>query len=87
MSKRVEEFVKSAKEIDEMAKAKMDAICKLKNEFDEISNKRAIQCEEFFDNCTEDEFNELLAKVDDCDKLMYLGMKMVKDSIAKDDKE
>lgn len=87
MSKRVEEFVKSAKEMDEMAKIKMDAICKLKNEFDEIAHKRANQCEEFFDNCTEDEFNELLAKVDDCDKLMYLGMKMVKDSITKDDEE
>lgn len=87
MSKRVEEFVKSAKEIDEMVKVKMDVICKLKNEVNEIASKRATQCKEFFDNCTEDEFNELLVKVDDCDKLMYLGMKMVKDSIVKEDKE
>lgn len=91
MSKRVEEFVKSAKEMDEMANVKMDAICKLKNEIDEIATKRAIQCEEFFGNCTEDEFNELLTKVDDCYKLMYLRMylrmKMVKDSIAKEDEE
>lgn len=48
MSKRVEEFVKRANEMDELAKVKMDAICKLKNEVDEITDRRANQCEEFF---------------------------------------
>ena len=47
MSKRVEEFVKRANEMDELAKVKMDAICKLKNEVDEITDRRANQCEEF----------------------------------------
>lgn len=75
MSKRVEEFVKSAKEMDEMAKVKMDAICKLKNEVDEIADKRAIQCAEFFKECTEDEYNELLTLVSKEDKLMYAGMR------------
>lgn len=75
MSKRVEEFVKSAKEMDEMAKVKMDAICKLKNEVDEIADKRAIQCAEFFKECTEDEYNELLTLVSEEDKIMYAGMR------------
>lgn len=87
MSKRVEEFVKRANEMDELAKVKMDAICKLKDEVDEITDRRANQCEEFFNNCTEDEFNELLVKADNRNKLMYLRMKIVKDLFDKFDKE
>lgn len=79
MSKKVEEFVKRAKEIDEMARVKIDTVNKLNNEVEELTIERAEQCEKFMQECTEEEFNELLLMVNDDDKLMYLGMKKLTD--------
>lgn len=46
-----------------------------------------ISVKSFFSNCTEDEFNELLVKADNHNKLMYLRMKIVKDLFDKFDIE
>ena len=86
MSKRVEEFVKNAKVIDEKAKLEIEAMEKHREELEKLTSARAEQCQIFMKECTEEEFNELLLIVNNDDKLMYLAMRKVTD-IFKDIKD
>lgn len=88
MSKRVEEFVKRANEMDELARTKIETIKSLLTELDDVTDKRAEQCKEFFSMCTDEEFNELLLAVDDEKKMMYIHMRVtVENSKCKEEKE
>ena len=77
MSKKVEEFVRRANEMDELARIKVETIKSLLTEFDDITDKRAEQCKEFFSTCTDEEFNELLLAVDDETKMMYIRIRVI----------
>lgn len=87
MSKRVEEFVKRANEMDELTRIKVEAIKGLLTELDDITDKRAEQCKDFFSTCTDEEFNELLLAVDDERKMMYIRMRVTVESSRHKEKE
>ena len=87
MSKKVEEFVKRANEMDELARIKVEAIKGLLTELDDITDKRAEQCKDFFSTCTDEEFNELLLAVDDERKMMYIRMRVTVESLRRKEKE
>ena len=87
MSKRVEEFVKRANEMDELARTKIETIKSLLTELDDVTDKRAEQCKEFFSICTDEEFNELLLAVDDEKKMMYIRMRVTVESSRHKEKE
>ena len=87
MSKRVEEFVKRANEMDELARTKIETIKSLLTEIDGITDKRAEQCKDFLSTCTDEEFNELLLAVDDERKMMYIRMRVIVESSRCKEKE
>ena len=87
MSKRVEEFVKRANEMDELARTKIETIKRLLTELDDVTDKRAEQCKDFFSICTDEEFNELLLAVDDEKKMMYIRMRVTVESSRRKEKE
>ena len=87
MSKRVEEFVKRANEMDELARTKIKAIKNLLTEVDDVTDKRTEQCKDFFSKCTDEEFNELLLAVDDETKMMYISMRVAVESLRRKEKE
>ena len=87
MSKKVEEFVKRANEMDELARIKVEAIKGLLTELDDITDKMAEQCKDFFSTCTDEEFNELLLAVDDEKKMMYIRMRVTVESSRHKEKE
>ena len=87
MSKRVEEFVKRANEMDELARIKIEAIKGLLTELDDVTDKRAEQCKDFLSTCTDEEFNELLLAVDDERKMMYIRMRVIVESSRRKEKE
>ena len=87
MSKKVEEFVKRANEMDELARIKVEAIKGLLTELDDVTDKRAEQCKDFLSTCTDEEFNELLLSVDDVRKMMYIRMRVTIESSRCKEKE
>ena len=87
MSKKVEEFVKRANEMDELTRIKVEAIKGLLTELDDVTDKRAEQCKDFLSTCTDEEFNELLLTVDDERKMMYIRMRVTVESSRRKEKE